>query len=152
MTYRILVTDDLSSEAVDLLHAQPNFEFDVLKGLDPNQLAERIPAYDGLIVRSSAQVTDHVIAAGDRLRVIGRAGAGIDNIDLRAASERGVIVMNTPGANTVATAEPEGWCVESEGVQGHRGPVEDDRDHRSRACWSARGTPVQSLRNGRDLS
>lgn len=105
MTYRILVTDDLSSEAVDLLDAQPNFEFDVVKGLDPNQLAERIPTYDGLIVRSSAQVTDHVIAAGDRLRVIGRAGAGIDNIDLRAASERGVIVMNTPGANTVATAE-----------------------------------------------
>ena len=105
MTYRVLVTDDLSGEAVDLLNARSGFEFDVEKGLDPDQLAERIPTYDGLIIRSSALVTDQVIAAGDRLKVIGRAGAGIDNVDLQAASERGVIVMNTPGANTVATAE-----------------------------------------------
>ena len=105
MTYRVLVTDDLSSEAVDLLHAHPDFTFDVEKGLNPDQLAERIPTYDGLIIRSSARVTEQVIAAGDRLRVVGRAGAGIDNVDLQAASERGVIVMNTPGANTVATAE-----------------------------------------------
>ena len=105
MTYRVLVTDDLSREAVDLLQARHDFTFDVEKGLNPDQLAERIPTYDGLIIRSSAQVTNHVIAAGDRLKVIGRAGAGIDNVDLQAASERGVIVMNTPGANTVATAE-----------------------------------------------
>lgn len=105
MTYRILVTDDLSREAVDLLDAHSDIEFDVEKGLDPGQLAERIPTYDGLIIRSSARVTDQVISAGERLKVIGRAGAGIDNIDLQAASERGVIVMNTPGANTVATAE-----------------------------------------------
>lgn len=105
MMYRILVTDDLSSEAVALLDARSDFAFDVEKGLNPDQLAARIPTYDGLIIRSSARVTSQVIAAGDRLRVIGRAGAGIDNVDLRAASERGVIVMNTPGANTVATAE-----------------------------------------------
>ena len=105
MTHRVLVTDDLSSEAVDLLNAHSDFEFDVEKGLDPDQLAERIRTYDGLIIRSSARVTDQVIAAGERLRVIGRAGAGIDNVDLQAASQRGVIVMNTPGANTVATAE-----------------------------------------------
>ncbi|MEA2002734.1 MAG: phosphoglycerate dehydrogenase [Actinomycetota bacterium] len=105
MTFRLLVTDDLSPEAVSLLEAHADIDFDVIKGLDPDQLAERIPVYDGLIVRSSAKATAAVIAAGERLRVIGRAGVGVDNIDLKAASERGVIVMNTPGANTVATAE-----------------------------------------------
>ena len=105
MKYRVLVTDDLSGEAVDLFKAHPDFEFRVQKGLTPDELAERIAPYDALIIRSSAQVTNRVVAAGKRLRVIGRAGAGIDNIDLQAASERGVIVMNTPGANTVATAE-----------------------------------------------
>jgi D-3-phosphoglycerate dehydrogenase len=105
MTHRVLATDDLSSEAVDLLNAHTGIEFDVEKGLTPEQLEQRISTYDGLIIRSSAQVTERVIAAGERLRVIGRAGAGIDNVDLQAASERGVIVMNTPGANTVATAE-----------------------------------------------
>ena len=105
MKYRVLVTDDLSGEAVDLFKAHPDFEFRVEKGLTPDELAERIAPYDALIIRSSAQVTNRVVAAGKRLRVIGRAGAGIDNIDLQAASERGVIVMNTPGANTVATAE-----------------------------------------------
>jgi D-3-phosphoglycerate dehydrogenase / 2-oxoglutarate reductase len=105
MTHRVLATDDLSQEAVDLLNAHPDVEFEVAKGLSPDALAERIVAYDGLIIRSSARVTKDVIAAGDHLRVIGRAGAGIDNIDVPAASARGVIVMNTPGANTVATAE-----------------------------------------------
>ncbi len=105
MTFRLLVTDDLSPEAVDLLDADDDIDYDVVKGLSPEQLAERIPGYHGLVVRSSARATAEVIAAGDTLEVIGRAGVGVDNIDLRAASERGVIVMNTPGANTVATAE-----------------------------------------------
>lgn len=105
MTHRILATDDLSQEAVDLLNADPGVEFSVEKGLSPDALAERIVPFDGLIIRSSARVTEGVIAAGERLRVIGRAGAGIDNIDVPAASARGVIVMNTPGANTVATTE-----------------------------------------------
>lgn len=105
MTYRVLVTDVLSSEAVELLEDHPDFEFDVVKGLGPDELAEAIPGYDGLIVRSSARATADVIAAGDRLKVIGRAGVGVDNIDMHAANQRGVVVMNTPGANTVATAE-----------------------------------------------
>ncbi|MEN8114781.1 MAG: phosphoglycerate dehydrogenase [Actinomycetota bacterium] len=105
MTYRVLVTDVLSSDAVELLEAHPDFEFDVIKGLNPDELAETISGYDGLIVRSSARATAGVIAAGDQLKVIGRAGTGVDNIDMQAANERGVVVMNTPGANTVATAE-----------------------------------------------
>ncbi len=105
MTFRLLVTDDLSPEAVSLLEDQSDIEFDVVKGLNPDELAERIVGYDALIVRSSAKATAGVIAAADKLRVIGRAGVGVDNIDIPAASEKGIVVMNTPGANTVATAE-----------------------------------------------
>jgi D-3-phosphoglycerate dehydrogenase len=105
MTFRLLVTDDLSAEAVALLESDDDIEFDVIKGMTPEQLADTIPGYQGLLVRSSAKATAEVIAAADDLQVIGRAGVGVDNIDLRAASERGIIVMNTPGANTVATAE-----------------------------------------------
>ncbi len=102
---KLLVTDDLSADAVALLNSDDTVDFDVVKGLGPEELAERISGYSGLIVRSTASVTADVIAAADQLQVIGRAGVGVDNIDLRAASERGIIVMNTPGANTVATAE-----------------------------------------------
>ncbi len=105
MTFRLLVTDDLSGEAVELLESQDDIVFDVIKGLGPEELAKRIVGYHGLIVRSSAKATAEVIAAADQLKVIGRAGVGVDNIDIPAASEQGVIVMNTPGANTVATAE-----------------------------------------------
>lgn len=105
MTYRVLATDDLSTDAVDLLNAHQDFEFDVHKGLSQDELEALITDYDGLIIRSSVRVTDRVIEAGKRLVVIGRAGAGVDNVDLQAASERGIVVMNTPGANTVATAE-----------------------------------------------
>lgn len=105
MVFRLLVTDDFSPEAVDLLQSADDIEFDVIKGLSPEQLAETIPGYHGLLVRSSAKATAEVIAAADVLQVIGRAGVGVDNVDLKAASERGIVVMNTPGANSVATAE-----------------------------------------------
>lgn len=105
MTCRILITDDLSPEGLARLESAPDIEFDLVKGLTPQTLAERIPGYAGLIVRSSVKVTAEVLAAADCLKVVGRAGVGVDNIDVNAASLRGVIVMNTPGANTIATAE-----------------------------------------------
>ena len=105
MTFRLLVTDDLSPEAVALLEENEDIHFDVVKGLSPTELAQEIVGYDALIVRSSAKATAEVIDAADKLRVIGRAGVGVDNIDIEAASEKGIVVMNTPGANTVATAE-----------------------------------------------
>lgn len=105
MTYRILITDDLSAQCLSLLESAGNVEFDVIKGLTPETLAQRIPGYHGLIVRSSVKVTEEVLAAADQLQVVGRAGVGVDNIDVTAASLRGVIVMNTPGANTIATTE-----------------------------------------------
>jgi D-3-phosphoglycerate dehydrogenase len=105
MSFRILITDDLSPEGMAHLESAPDVEFDLVKGLTPAALAQCIPGYDGLIVRSSVQVTQEVLAAADRLKVIGRAGVGVDNIDMAAASMAGIIVMNTPGANTIATAE-----------------------------------------------
>lgn len=105
MSYKILITDDLSPEGMARLEAAEDVEFDLVKGLTPATLAERIPPYDGLIVRSSVKVTEEVLVAANNLKVVGRAGVGVDNIDVNAASMRGVIVMNTPGANTIATAE-----------------------------------------------
>jgi len=105
MTYKILITDDLSPQGLAHLENDPDVSFDIVKGLTPEALAERIPGYDGLIVRSSVNVTEAVLAAADRLKVVGRAGVGVDNIDVAAASMRGIIVMNTPGANTIATTE-----------------------------------------------
>jgi D-3-phosphoglycerate dehydrogenase len=105
MTFRILITDDLSPQGLALMEASQDVEFDIVKGLTPATLAERIKDYDGLIVRSSVKVTEEVLLAADRLKVVGRAGVGVDNIDVNTASLRGIIVTNTPGANTVATAE-----------------------------------------------
>ncbi len=104
-TYKILITDDISAQGLAHLDTAKNVTYDVVKGLTPKALAQRIPGYDGLIVRSSAKVTKEVLAAADRLKVVGRAGVGIDNVDVPAASMRGIVVMNTPGANTIATAE-----------------------------------------------
>jgi D-3-phosphoglycerate dehydrogenase len=87
------------------MEAAKDIEFDIVKGLTPSTLAERIPGYDALIVRSSVKVTEEVLNAADRLKVVGRGGVGVDNIDVNTASLHGVIVMNTPGANTIATAE-----------------------------------------------
>lgn len=105
MTYKILITDQLSAEGLAHLEAAEDIDFEIVTGLTTESLAERIPGYDGLIVRSSVTVTEAVLAAADQLKVVGRAGVGVDNIDLDAASRRGVVVMNTPGANTIATAE-----------------------------------------------
>ncbi len=105
MTYRILITDDVSPEGLAKLEQAKDVEFDLVNGLTPTTLAERIRGYDGLIVRSSVKVTEEVLAAAARLKVVGRAGVGVDNIDVNAASLRGVMVMNTPGANTIATTE-----------------------------------------------
>lgn len=103
--YRILVSDKLGAAALDKLKEYPDITVDVKTGLTKDQLIEIIPEYDGLIVRSGTQVTEDVLAAGQKLRVVGRAGVGVDNIDVKAASMRGVVVMNTPGANSMATAE-----------------------------------------------
>jgi D-3-phosphoglycerate dehydrogenase len=105
MSYKILITDELSPQGLAQLESATDVDFDIITGLTPAGLAERITGYDGLIVRSSVKVTEAVFNAADQLKVVGRAGAGVDNIDVAAASLHGVIVMNTPGANSIATAE-----------------------------------------------
>ncbi|MBE3574373.1 MAG: phosphoglycerate dehydrogenase [Firmicutes bacterium] len=100
---RILIAEKLADEGRRLL--EPEFQVDVRPGLAPADLVRVIPQYDALIVRSATQVTAEVIAAGQRLRVIGRAGVGVNNIDVAAATARGIVVLNVPDGNTIAAAE-----------------------------------------------
>ncbi len=103
--FRILVSDDIGVHGIDILEAADDAECDVRTGLSPDDLAAAIGGYDALIVRSATTVTEAVLTAASNLKIIGRAGMGVDNIDVTAATQRGVIVMNTPSANSVATAE-----------------------------------------------
>ena len=102
--HRILVLDNLSEEGVEVFrHA--GFGVDVKAPQKPAELAAIINDYDGLVVRSATKVTAEALAGSTRLKVIGRAGAGTDNIDKNAATEKGIVVMNTPGGNTISTCE-----------------------------------------------
>ena len=101
---RVLVADALQAAGVDALRKH-GLDVEVAGSLDEPALIARIGEYEGLIVRSATRVTRAVVAAATRLEVIGRAGAGVDTIDVEAATERGIIVMNTPGGNTTAVAE-----------------------------------------------
>src|SRR5579863_3289538 len=100
----VLIADELSPRAVEVL-SRRGIAVDVRTGLSPEALAAAVGSYEGLAVRSATKVTAAVIEAGRRLAVIGRAGIGIDNIDLAAATQRGIVVMNTPHGNSVTTAE-----------------------------------------------
>ena len=100
---KVLVSDNIAAEGIALLAAQAAVE--VKTGLQPSELLELIPDYDALVVRSETKVTAPVIAAGRKLRVIARAGIGVDNIDLAAATGAGIAVVNAPIGNTVAAAE-----------------------------------------------
>jgi D-3-phosphoglycerate dehydrogenase len=105
VTARVLISDSLADEGLAVLENAAGIEVDYRPGLDPAELLRSIGRFDGLIIRSGTKVTADVIAAGQQLRVVGRAGIGVDNVDLGAASARGVIVMNTPEGNAVTTAE-----------------------------------------------
>jgi D-3-phosphoglycerate dehydrogenase len=107
-TDRVLIADRLAPEGMRVLEQAVRsgcLRVDERTGLPPDQLRAVIGEYDGLIVRSSTTVTREIIEAADRLRVIGRAGIGVDNIDVAAATHRGIAVMNTPAGNNVTTAE-----------------------------------------------
>ncbi|MEA2102323.1 MAG: phosphoglycerate dehydrogenase [Thermodesulfobacteriota bacterium] len=101
---KILISDKLSDRGVEILK-QAGFDVDVNTGLAPEEILKIIGEYDGLVVRSATKATPKLIAAATKLKVIGRAGAGVDNIDIKAASRQGIVVMNTPGGNTVTTGE-----------------------------------------------
>lgn len=102
---KVLVADPISQRGVDELVNTPGVEVVVNTGLKPEALLQIIADFDGLIVRSQTKVTPAVLAQAKRLKVVGRAGVGVDNIDVAAATDCGVVVMNTPMGNTISTAE-----------------------------------------------
>jgi len=101
---KVLITDPISETCVDILQRK-GLEVSLRPGLSAVELLQAIDGYDALIVRSRTQVTAEVIVKGTKLKVIGRAGEGVDNVDVRAATARGIAVMNAPGANTITVAE-----------------------------------------------
>jgi D-3-phosphoglycerate dehydrogenase len=102
---KVLISDNLSELGVKVFQETPGIEVDVNTGLTPEELKGVIGQYHGLVIRSATKVTAHIIEAADNLHVIGRAGIGLDNVDIPAASKRGIVVMNTPEGNTITTAE-----------------------------------------------
>jgi len=104
-TFRVLLSDSLASQGVEVLRRQPRLQVDVKTGLKPAELAAIIAPYHALLIRSATKVTREVIEAATALKVIARAGVGVDNVDLDAATRRGIVVMNSPAGNSVTTAE-----------------------------------------------
>lgn len=102
---KVLVADHLEKDGLEVLRRDRRLRVDVKPGLSPEELRNAIAGYDAVIVRSSTRLTKEILEAGRNLRVIGRAGVGVDNVDLETATRRGIIVMNTPEGNTTATAE-----------------------------------------------
>ena len=105
MAFKVLVSDSLAKEGVEIFKNSPGIEVDVKTGLKPDELKAIIGQYDGLAIRSATNVTADILKAATNLKVVGRAGIGVDNVDVVAASTKGVVVMNTPGGNTTTTAE-----------------------------------------------
>jgi D-3-phosphoglycerate dehydrogenase len=101
----ILISDKLAEEGIAILKAVKEFKVDCKYGLSPEELKSVIKDYDALIIRSGTKVTADILENADRLKVIGRAGVGLDNVDLKAATRKGIVAMNTPAGNTTATAE-----------------------------------------------
>ncbi len=102
---KILVSDPLSDVGVKIFQETHGIEVEVNTGLTPDELKGVIGQYEGLVIRSATKVTAEIIEAANKLKVIGRAGIGLDNVDIPAASKRGIVVMNTPEGNTITTAE-----------------------------------------------
>ena len=102
---KVLVADQVSESGVTELRGSGELDVTVHTGLKEDQLVEIIPEFSALVVRSQTKATARIIEAATKLKVIGRAGVGVDNVDVETATRRGVIVMNTPGGNTISTAE-----------------------------------------------
>jgi D-3-phosphoglycerate dehydrogenase len=103
VSYRVLVTDKIDEIAVRIL--RDTCEVDYKPVLSPDDLRALIKDYDALMIRSSSKVTRDIISVAGRLKVIGRAGVGVDNVDIEAATDRGIVVINSPDGNTVAASE-----------------------------------------------
>src|SRR6186713_2238715 len=104
MTVRVLISDKMDPKAAAIFRER-GIEVDEKPGLTPEELAAMIGDYDGLAIRSATKVTKALLDAAGKLKVVGRAGIGVDNVDIPAATARGVVVMNTPFGNSITTAE-----------------------------------------------
>src|SRR5881409_2264822 len=102
---KVLVADKISPKGVAYLRQQPGFEVVEAYGSSPEKVLELVKDVHAIAVRSETKITAAVFAAAPLLKVVGRAGVGVDNVDVEAATERGVVVMNTPSGNTISTAE-----------------------------------------------
>ena len=102
---KILITDKLAQEGIDLINAAEGVEPVVKTGISEDELAQIIGDYDGLIIRSGTKVTSNVLANPGKFRAVARAGVGVDNVDIPEATRKGILVMNTPGGNTLSAAE-----------------------------------------------
>jgi D-3-phosphoglycerate dehydrogenase len=102
---KVLVSDPLSNKGLEILGKAKNLRFDLKPGLSPEELKKIIPDYEAIIVRSETKLTKEIIEVATRLKVIGRAGIGVDNVNLGAATRKGIVVMNTPQENAMAAAE-----------------------------------------------
>jgi D-3-phosphoglycerate dehydrogenase len=102
---KVLVSDPLSNKGLEILGKAKNLKVDIKPGLPPEELKKIIPEYDAIIIRSETKLKGDMIEAAERLKVIGRAGIGLDNVDLPAATKKGIVVMNTPQENAIAAAE-----------------------------------------------
>lgn len=102
---KIFIADQIANEGVQFLKQHTEFQVDFSPGLDQTQVCEHIKDCDAVIVRSTTHIDDTILAAGEQLKVIGRAGIGVDNIDVEKATERGIVVLNAPDANATTTAE-----------------------------------------------
>ena len=102
---KVFVSDKLALQGLEILEQAPGIELDYRPGLSRAELLEAVRDAEGLVIRSGTQVGADVIEAAEKLRVIGRAGIGVDNVDVPRATERGIVVVNTPEGNNVTTAE-----------------------------------------------
>ena len=102
---KVLVSDNLGEAGIKMFQDEEGIDVDVKTGLSPEELKGIIPDYDGLVIRSATKVTEDLLNAATKLKVVGRAGIGLDNVDIPAATKRGIVVMNTPGGNVITTAE-----------------------------------------------
>jgi D-3-phosphoglycerate dehydrogenase len=102
---KVLVSDNLGEVGIKMFQEEPGIEVDVKTGLTPSELKSIIGEYEALVIRSATKVTEDILEAAENLKIVGRAGIGLDNVDIPAATKRGVVVMNTPTGNVVTTAE-----------------------------------------------
>ncbi len=123
MEYRILVSDKLSDKALAVFDGDKDFSVIVKTGMSEEELIKEIPEYDGIVIRSGTKVTKPVIEAATKLKVVGRAGVGTDNVDKASAKEKGIVVMNTPLGNVNSAAEHAAGMMIALARHVHKGHV-----------------------------